>query len=241
MKNIKYFSDTYLERFTTKITKVVEMDDSVAIYCDNTIFHPQGGGQACDLGEFIIDGCVYQVYHTEITGEGISHVLKYHPLLLTCTGKLCTQNIDINRRLLNAKLHTAGHLISHILEAWYNNLSPVKGHHYPGSAYIEMIERERTNDTFSVGLINEKIDVLIDSFPKHIQSLELDLADVKCLRPLLNPITTKSTRVRMIEFDGFTPLPCGGTHVNSTSELKGLRVTRVKRKKDRIKISYLIN
>ncbi|AGH82412.1 metal-dependent hydrolase [Psychromonas sp. CNPT3] len=241
MKSLKYLSDTYLEKFTVKITKVIEMDGAVAVYCDNTIFYPQGGGQPCDLGVFIIDGCAHQVYHTETTVEGISHMLKSHPSLLTCTGKQCIQHIDIQRRLFNAKLHTAGHLISHIVETLDHNLSPVKGHHYPNGSYIEMIESKKTNDTFLVEWINEKIDAFVDTSPRKIQSFELDLAEVKSLRPLLSPFIPQSTRIRMIAVDGFTPVPCGGTHVNCTSKLKGLRVTRIKRKKNRIKVSYLIN
>ncbi|WP_027254146.1 alanyl-tRNA editing protein [Photobacterium halotolerans] len=241
MTTPKYLTDTYLEEFTAKITKVIEMDDSVAVYCDDTIFYPQGGGQPCDLGIIVIDGCTYQVHHTETTEDGIAHVLESHPLLLTCTGKLCIQRIDIQRRLFNAKSHTAGHLISHLFEELDSNLSPAKGHHYPDDAYIELIESERTNDTFSVALINEQIDALVDKTPRPIQSIELDLAEVQSLRPLLSKFIPQSTHIRMIAIDGFTPVPCGGTHVSSTSELKGLRVTRIKRKKDRIKVSYLIN
>ncbi|MFT2110832.1 alanine--tRNA ligase-related protein [Marinomonas sp. 2405UD68-3] len=241
MTTFKYFSDTYLEEFTTQIIHVMTMDDSVAVYCDDTIFYPQGGGQPCDLGVIIIDGCAHRVHHTETTEKGIAHVLESHPSLLTSIGKQCIQKIDIPRRLLNAKLHTAGHLLSHIFEELDHNLSPAKGHHYPDDAYIELIESERTHDTFSAELINLKINTLVNKSPRKILSFELNLSEVQSLRPQLSTFIPQSTLMRMIAIDGFTPVPCGGTHISNTTELKGLQVTRIKRKKDRIKVSYSIN
>lgn len=241
MTTHKYLSDTYLEEFTTEIIKVIEMDDSVAVYCNDTIFYPQGGGQPCDLGTIVINEQEHRVYHTEKTDHGIAHMLKFHPSIVRGTAKSCIQRIDMQRRLINAKLHTAGHLISHLFEELDSNLSPTKGHHYPDEAYVELIENEKTNDTFSVELINKKIDTLLDKEPRKIQSIDLNLAEVQSLRPLLCKFIPQNTQLRMIATDGFTPVPCGGTHVSSTTELKGLRVTHIKRKKDRIKVSYLIN
>lgn len=237
----KYLSNTYLDELTVHITRVTEMDDSVAIYCDDTIFYPQGGGQPCDLGVIVIDGSEHRVHHVESTKEGIAHILEAHPSLLTCVNKPCIQRIDIQRRLLNAKSHTAGHLISHILEELDSNLSPAKGHHYPDGSYIEMIENERTNDSFSVDLINAQIDALVYKNPKDILAVDLDLAQVKAMRPLLSRFIPQNTHIRVVAIDGFKPVPCGGTHISCTSELKGLRITRIKRKKDRLKVNYSIN
>ena len=41
-----------------------------------------------------------------------------------------------------------------------------------------------------------------------------------------------------IVYIGNHPIPCGGTHIKSTKELKGLRVTKVKTKKTTVKVSY---
>ena len=241
MTTPKYLSNTYLDELTVHITRVIEMDDSVTMYCDDTIFYPQGGGQPCDLGVIVIDGSEHRVHHVESTKEGIAHILEAHPSLLTCAKKQCIQRIDIQRRLLNAKSHTAGHLISHILEELDSNLSPAKGHHYPSDSYIEMIETERTNDSFSVDLINDKIDALVEKNPIDILAVDLDLAQVKFMRPLLSKFIPQNTQIRVIAIDGFKPVPCSGTHVRCTSELKGLRITRIKRKKDRLKVNYSIN
>ncbi|ASA55803.1 hydrolase [Vibrio gazogenes] len=237
----KYLLDTYLPEFPTQITKVVKMDESLAIFCSDTIFYPQGGGQPCDLGILVIDGNTHQVYHSETTEMGIAHLVKLDPSLLTSVGKPCIQRIDIERRLTNAKLHTAGHLLSNIIEMLDSNLVPSKGHHYPDASYIELIENEKTNDVLSVEIINDKIDEIVNKSSRYIQSLTLNLNEAQSIRPLLSQLIPQQTQCRMIVIDGFKPLPCGGTHIGKTSELKGLKVTRIKRKKDRIKVNYLID
>ncbi|GAL14578.1 Ser-tRNA(Ala) deacylase [Vibrio astriarenae] len=183
MAKSTYLSNTYLDELTVHITKVIEMDDSIAIYCDETIFYPKGGGQPCDIGVIVIDGFEHQVYHVESTKEGIAHILEAHPYLPTSTNKQCIQRIDIQRRLLNAKSHTAGHLISHIFEDLDCNLSPAKGCHYPGNSCIELIGYVKTNDNFSIDLINDQIDALVEKNPIDIHVLDLDLAQVQSLRP----------------------------------------------------------
>ena len=59
----KYLSNTYLDVSAATITNIVHMDDSIAVYCDDTIFYPQSGGQPCDLGYMTIDG--------------LDHILRY--------------------------------------------------------------------------------------------------------------------------------------------------------------------
>lgn len=237
----KYLMNTYLYKFVSKVTKVIKKDSSLAVYCDDTIFYPQGGGQPCDLGTLVIDDIVYQVYHTEKTDEVIAHIVESNPSLLSCVGKLCTQCIDIKRRLINAEYHSAGHLLAHLCEEWDKNLSPVKGHHYPDGAYIELIENERNKNLPPLEWLNEQLDNVVNKSPRKIQSSVSNVAEVQTLRPRLSGVIPQSPKapIWMIAINGFVPpLPCGGTHVKDTSELKGLRVTRIKRKKGRIKVNY---
>ena len=42
-------------------------------------------------------------------------------------------------------------------------------------------------------------------------------------------------------FIGGLGCPCGGTHVCNSRELKGIKVTKIKIKKDVIKVSYIID
>ncbi len=241
MNKPKYFLDTYLNENAAKITHIAKKDNTVLVYCDDTIFHPQGGGQPCDIGSIMIDDITYNVYHVEITKLGIAHILEPVPSLLGGVNRQCLQKIDKKHRLSNAKLHTAGHLIFHIVEEIDSSLLPTKSYHYPENAFIELRECKKTNHCFSIDHLNEKINEVVNKKPRSVQSIELTLTKVQSLRPQLSKLIPQSKQVRMIVIDGFTAVPCGGTHVVSTSELNGLRVTHIKRKKNRIKVNYSIN
>lgn len=47
--------------------------------------------------------------------------------------------IDKTLRMVNARYHTAGHLLGNITQILYPNLQTVKGHSFPNEAYVEFL------------------------------------------------------------------------------------------------------
>lgn len=233
-----YLDDTYHFENAAKITQVMALEDGSLVYCDATIFYPQGGGQPSDQGVLEIDGVEYPVYFVSHTELGIAHHISAQNVS-GLEGKACLQKVNPEQRLRNAKSHTAGHLISHILETIDSNLVPAKGHHFPGEAYIEVIEQERTDKAYSVEELNTLIEQAIQQ-EKASRIRRVAFSEIEQTRPLLAPMIPKSEQVRVLEIEGYAFVPCGGTHVSNMKELSGLTVTRAKRKKDRIKFSYEI-
>jgi misacylated tRNA(Ala) deacylase len=43
---------------------------------------------------------------------------------------------------------------------------------------------------------------------------------------------------RVIEVEGFEACPCGGTHINSTTELVGIKITSLKNNKKNLRVKY---
>jgi len=232
-----YLENSLVSENNAKITALVVMDQSIGVYCDTTIFYPQGGGQPCDLGVLVVEGQSYEVRYVEKTDLGIAHIVMFDDHLAAAIDKEVIQRIDRARRVTNSRLHSAGHLISHILEVMDNNLTPIKGHHFLDSSFVEMLELERTTTSFSIENINKEINNAI-SQARTISNIAVDFDQMNTLRPLLSPHIPVSQFIRMIKIDGYLPVPCGGTHVSNTVELSGLHVTKIKRKKDRIKLSY---
>ena len=52
-------------------------------------------------------------------------------------------------------------------------------------------------------------------------------------------VTPEDASIRVVRIAG-EGCPCGGTHVGSTAELASLRVTKIKAKKDNLKVSYSV-
>lgn len=49
--------------------------------------------------------------------------------------------VNQERRLLNSRYHTAGHLLGNIVELEYPSLKAIKGHAFPGEA-VEFVETD---------------------------------------------------------------------------------------------------
>ena len=236
-----YLEDTYLFEYTTKITDIVQQGNSADVYFEETIFYPQGGGQPSDVGYIIINQTKYDVTFVEkySSGDIVHHVSNIN-VDDNMIGAEVELYVNKEARVANAKSHTAGHLITHILEHINEKFIPIKGHHFPNESYIEVIDEERVGNGDLMDVINKEIDLLISKSTDAYMS-NVPFGEVEEKRPLLSKYIPKDNFVRVLNIGDYTFLPCGGTHVKNLSELQGLRVTRVKRKKDRTKVNYNFN
>jgi len=103
-------------------------DGRYGLYLNATPFHPQGGGQAADIGT---------VGDAEILGVEIveGDIVHYTTQALALGPAIAT--VDAARRTLHSRLHSAGHLIGHVLEL--QGWRPVKAHHWPGEARVVFV------------------------------------------------------------------------------------------------------
>ena len=97
-----------------------------------TLFHPQGGGQKADRGT-IGGRAVTHVAHAD--GGEVNHYLDSTDGL--SVGDAVEIAVDAEWRQLNARWHTAGHLIAAVVEKLFPTLQGVAGHHWPGEGRVE--------------------------------------------------------------------------------------------------------
>ncbi|MDX7992363.1 alanyl-tRNA editing protein [Xenorhabdus littoralis] len=182
-------------------------DGHYSIYTKSTIFHPQGGGQPSDIGWL---NEIEVVHVTEKDGD-IAH-LTTKPVGL---GNVLA-HVDGERRQLYSRLHSAGHLIGHVVELmmW----RPIKAHHWPGEGRI-VFKPEANAQSVSV----EYVQTICESYITQ---------DLSC------KITQRGNGVREVSFGNFTPYLCGGTHVTSLGELGNINVQKVKIKKGNLIVHY---
>ncbi len=122
-------------------------DHEFAVVLHATLFHPQGGGQPCDTG-WIGESQVLRVVQE---GPQIVHYVDRPVALGTAA-----ISVDAQRRQLNARLHSAGHLIGHFAET--RGWTPIKAHHWPGESRVQFqpgeILRNWTSRSFSKASTN---------------------------------------------------------------------------------------
>lgn len=186
---------------------------------NETIFHPQGGGQPGDLGD--IDG--HPVIQTlkerlgSVTHFEVNHCfdtpLPFH------VGQTVTLNIKKEIRLLNMCMHSAGHLIAHLIEQDHPLLKVVDGHHFPGEGRIRF-EGETSLETSA---ISERLQ----------RSL---FEEINRKTPINTVFTQEGTRT--VQIGLFPSVPCGGTHIQTLAELGTVNIRYIKIEKQKISVGY---
>lgn len=184
-------------------------ENEFAVVLRATLFHPQGGGQPCDTG-WIGESQVLRVVQEP---DRIIHFVD-RPVEL---GMTCIR-IDEQRRHFNTRMHSAGHLIGHFVQAlgWM----PIKAHHWPDEGRVQFKPGDTAQEVDA-----ETVQHVIDQWIEH------DLPRLTSLREGAREI-------------GFGELPaygCGGTHVRSLKDLGTVTIASLSQKKGTLSVHYNVD
>lgn len=236
-----YMQDSCLFEESAKVVTVSKSEDGRdVIVLDQTIFYPQGGGQRFDTGKITSQSATFEVKEVRFVDGQVLHIGHFS------NGSLAENDevklaIDKEQRLLHSKLQSAGHLIDMAMrKIGYTDFIPAKGAHYPEWSEVEYVGTIAPEETEQVmQKLQSELDRMIDQgYEVKIEMSSKEAARDKCyIMPAQLP-DNKPIRIVAVYDDLF--MPCGGTHVRNVSELKGLRITRVKSKKGMTKISYTV-
>jgi alanyl-tRNA synthetase len=204
---------------------------------NQTIFYPQGGGQPCDHGKIIGDDFEYAVRDVRQIEDEIRHYIENGSAQNSPPNSL--KNIDVKcilhkeRRLLNARHHTAGHLLGNVVEELYSDLKAQKCHAFPGEAYIEFRGDEVPNEP-------SLSDALRNAIAKKLSTkiFETDRKQFESVYYKLPYEIPENKKFRVMQIGNYPPIPCGGTHVKSTGEIGEIMLKKMKQKNGVLKISF---
>lgn len=191
-----------------EVLECMPHENEFAVVLRATLFHPQGGGQPCDIG-WIGESQVLRVVQDP---DRIIHFVD-RPVIPGMT----RIRVDEQRRHLNTRLHSAGHLIGHCVQAmgWI----PIKAHHWPGESRVQFKPAESAQavdaQTIQIGL-EQWID---DDLPR---------------------LTSLREGAREISFGELPAYGCGGTHVRSLKDLGTVTIDSASSKKGLLSIHYSV-
>lgn len=201
---------------TTTVVSVEQRDGLTVITLEDTIFHPQGGGQPADRGTIEGPQALMQVTHVKKREDGM---IEHTGTMIEGTlqaGNTVTCVIDQATRQLHSRLHSAGHLLDVALEKLSLRWQPGKGYHFADGPYVEYL----TTDTPE------------SSLGELIEGITAQLIQEK----LPTTIELQGT-TRIIHLAG-KAVPCGGTHVQSLAEIGSIKIRNIKQKSGTIRIGY---
>lgn len=202
---------------------------------DQSLFYPQGGGQPADQGQIITNNTCYDVLDVRHVDGQVRHYLNSDEIRFD-VGDNVSIKIDQARRLLNSKYHTSGHLIASVVEQENPLLQAVKGHQFPGQAYVEFIGVVDDAGGF-LSQLQAQLSRWLAS-KAVVETKDLSATDAAIIAKQLPYTLPQKQSMSVCHIAGFPPVPCGGTHVGSLEAIASLTLKQCKSKQGKTKIHY---
>ncbi|MFA5828773.1 MAG: alanine--tRNA ligase-related protein [Candidatus Shapirobacteria bacterium] len=235
MTKLNYLNDTYLFESEAVFLEVSQNEKGKAVILDETIFYPQGGGQPADKGEIISGVNIFTVNDVRLDETGtVWHFGEFKNGELKQGDKVVLK-IDQERRILNARLHSAGHLLDcAVTKIGIENLKPTKGFHFPDGPYVEY-SGTIENPAEIIPLLQKNIDNLLE------QNLPVEKKDLSPAEAQAKGVWAPAGKsARVVNFAGFPICGCGGTHVKTASEIGKITIRKIKSNQGTTRIAYSV-
>lgn len=240
MTDLIYMNDFNVEACSAKVLDISGTDDGrVDIILDQTCFYPRGGGQDWDLGVISNDDKTAKIEEVRIDSDSIVHHICNETNILIGDNVSC--QVDHQRRQINSRLHSAGHLIDMAIRELGLDWVASKGQHYP---HLSAVEYTGTWDPEKADEVRLSLESKVNELGATKQDNRLvqmpinELAEVCDYVPANIP-TNKPCRV--VIFGDKYVAPCGGTHVKDLHEIGVIEILKLKFKKGVIRINYSID
>lgn len=182
---------------------------------NQTPFYPEGGGQVGDQGSLFLDDSEISIINTKKENNLILHLVERLPKNLD---KDYLVKININKRKLNSRNHTATHLLHSELISLLGSHVEQKGslvdynHLRFDFSHFEKINEDK------IKIIENNINQKILSGIKLEEMLNVSLDYAKSIGAMALFGEKYDESVRVIKYGESVEL-CGGTHVRNTNEI----------------------
>jgi Ser-tRNA(Ala) deacylase AlaX len=228
---LKYFQDTYLFQSKAVLVDIIQEEsfaDKQILILDETIFYPQGGGQPSDTG-FIFNNdktVIFEVEKTLFNPDGqVWHIGNFTQGKFQIGDEIILE-IDEQKRRLNSKNHTAGHLIDWAIESLDLGLKANKGFHFPEGSYVEYQGEIENTEEILKQIENRANEIILEN-PKIEFVFE-------------NSQHESGKPMRIMKVEGYKNCPCGGTHIKEVNEIGKIQIRKIQAKKGNVRISYQV-
>lgn len=226
MTEALYLLDCYMKEFEAVVESV---KDDKYVVLDRTAFYPNAGGQPYDTGKLIreSDGAEFSVVFVAKFGDVISH--EFTPAGLQ-PGDKVKGIIDWGRRYRHMRMHTAAHVIANVIEKEAGALITGNQLGLDKSRLdfsLDNFDREKFKEYEAKAneIVRNNLKVNLSIVPREEAEQRL-----KRLTTLAKGFPPEIKEVRLVEIEGFTIEACGGTHLASTGEIKGIRIINLENK-----------
>lgn len=222
-----YLQDAYLKEMDAAIVEIAqESDKRWILVLDQTIFYPRGGGQSTDQGVLFTENWKGKVSQALQKEDKILHFVESDqppPIGTPLKGML-----DWDRRYLNMRLHSAGHVVDfalYLLGYSPAPLLPLKGDHgkKPVIFYQGMVDKDFRED-----LEKKANDLVKQNLPFSFRIVSHEELEREAI--YLQPGIPKNKPLRLLTLQGIGSVADGGTQVRSTAEVGPISILPLEKK-----------
>ena len=242
-----YLNDTYRFACETVLRRFGSDERGGFAVFDQTVFCPQGGGQPCDKGTISVNGTEVAVSFVGLQDGEILHYGEFPGGDARIGDESCARRtiddahmeIDGGRRMINAGIHTAGHLVAAVVESMSVSLVALKGYHFPEGPYIEFQGPRPENGEEFIVQANVALETALQA--ALVVTVEWVSPSALEIRGLRLPEGRQSEGpLRVVRIGAYPPVPCGGTHVRCLTEIAGVSLSKIKAKGGNLRVSYQV-
>jgi alanyl-tRNA synthetase len=200
-----------------KRSESIKAGDVGEVVLDSTPFYAESGGQVGDTGFLAKNGSRAKVTDTVYRGTLLVHVVQMKTGDLH-EGDEVEAAVDLDRRRLTMKNHTATHLLQAALQK-------TLGNHVKQAGSMVSPERLRFDFTHYAPLTKAEIQKIEDLVNEQIwmnadvQTSVMDLDSAMKSGAMALFGEKYQEEVRVVEVHGFSKELCGGTHVSATGTI----------------------
>ncbi len=236
-----YLEDFDVTACDATVTSIENTEDERRdIQLDKTCFYPRGGGQDWDEG-LIRDeanSAVFAVQEVRLDESGIVHHIGAYQFGELQVGDAVQCAVDADRRAINTRLHSAGHVVDMAVDRLGLPWIAGKGAHYPHMSFVEYDAEVTPADAEALKktIENAANDIIAKGSHNEIRFMPVSEMHTVCKHVPANIPANKPARV--VLYDEDFGIPCGGTHVRDVRDIGHITISKIKSKKGTTKVSY---
>ncbi len=215
-------------------------DGRIDLVLNKTCFYARGGGQDWDMGTISSGDTTFEVEEVRLDEHGdVHHIGKYTSGSFAANDSVICK-VDHERRIINTRLHSAGHVIDMAVDKLGLDWVAGKGQHYPHLSAVEYSgtwQPERAEDT-RVAIEKQANEFVTQALENSVTFIPVEEMH-KVVKHVPNNIP-KNKPGRVVMYGDDFGIPCGGTHVKNLREVGAITIPKLKEKKGVIRVSYAV-
>ena len=202
--------------YQTELQTVVTSANGNVLTLRETIAYAFSGGQQSDDGT--ING--FKISKAQKDGKQIYYTIENgHDLKVDYEVLL---KIDWEKRYKIMKLHFAAEIILELVNQNFDRPEKIGANITSEKARIDFIWANNISEMFPV----------LEARAKEL---------IKADKPIVSAFSNEAEEIRFWKIEGFGQVPCGGTHIRSTSEIKGIKLKRDRQGKNKERIEIFLD